>query len=664
MNRFYYTLLYTLLLLPLSADAEEILSVDSVNIVAQSDSAITSSKTTATGFNSLEYLMAKRYVPQSETFRKRWYDHLYMEVGLDVEHVFSPSPDFKFTPATMGKLAIGKQFNKYNSLRVSGIAGYTYQKDPYNFYMMKIGGRLDHIYDLSSYLQGYKANRKLSVSTVLGAGVMFSRFITNEGLAFSRGTAYEGHAGLQFKIYTGPQASLNIEPYIGIATDNMDVSEPRNWRKYDGFYGANVTYTHYFRNNLSPEVRKLLIENRKRKEELTRDSLLFSWRKPFFVELSNSMKISSHGFSDPLNHIGNGYAASFGKWFSPVAGIRASVASENATNHDELEWRNEGNTKNAKNDSEYPISNYKFIRMEALFNPLGFAPYYNWDAKFGGYAVIGLQYGYASQVWERGDFIKKRTHGYTAGIHLWTKLSKDLQFFIEPRFEHNTFHIPRWTTGKNERYKDDLATLNFGISVYSCPRKYTYWDKETSHENFFDFKRIAIGGGWGVNCFQPLAMLGASTRFGWNGQGYIEFNFDEYQGARLTAEYTDYPSRRIKKGELISLSHEAVPTSLSYMVNLSNLMSPAHIGRRNVEAYIFAGPSIIWGVNDGKLQTPQFAFNFGTKILYKVNENIALHLTPTLYRITGGSLDYIYPTVRMHDWQMFETINVGIQYSL
>lgn len=664
MKRFYYTLLYTLLLLPLTANADEAITPDSVNVIEQNDTAVTASKPAVTGFNSLEYLMSKRYVPQGETFRKRWYDHLYMEIGLDVEHVINPTADFKFTPMTLGKLALGKQFNKYNSLRVSGMAGYVYQKEPYNFYMMKVGGRLDHLFDVSSYLNGYKSNRFLTVSTVLGAGAMYSRFITDYGFASAKGLAYEGHAGLQFKIYTGPQASLNIEPYIGIASDNMDMSEPRNWRKYDGFYGANVTYTHYFNNNLSQEARKHLIENRRHQEQLTRDSLLFSWRKPFFAEFSNSLKMSTKGFSDPINHIGNGFAASFGKWFSPVAGIRATLASENAANHDELEFQAGGNTKDATDRTFHSISNYKFVRMEALFNPFGFDPYYNWDAKFGAYAVMGLQLGYISTAWNHYDYLTKRTHGYTAGLHLWTKLAKDIQFFIEPRFEHNTFHIPDWGVDMNHRYKDDLVTLNFGITINTCPEKYTYWDKETSYDNFFDFKRISIGGGWGVNAFQPMSMLGATMRFGWNGQGFVEFNFDEYQGVRLIGEYMDAPSSRIKKGNLINLNHEAAATSFDYMVNMTNLFSPAHIGRRSVEAYLFAGPSILWGLNNGKFQTPKWGFNGGVKLLYKVNNNIAFHLTPMFYRVTGSSLDYVYPTIRMHRWQMYETINVGIQYSI
>jgi len=670
MKRFHHTLIYTLLLCPLAANAEmvssdEAIAADSVNIASKADSTIVEKKAAPTGFNSLDFLMENRYFNHGETFNKRWDDHLFLETGVSMEQVMPISDDYYFTSATLGRIGIGKQVSKYNSFRAVGTVGYVYQKGV-NHYMMKVGGRLDHLFDVSAYVNGYNPSRRLSISTILGVGGMYSRFITNQGAAFARGKALEGHVGLQFRVLTGAQGAVNLEPYIGIATDAFDASETRNWRKYDGFYGVNLTYTYYLRNNYSPESRLRIIENRTRKEELTSDSILFSWRTPFFVEASNSIKLSTKGLSSPFDYMGNGFAISAGQWFSPATGVRFTIASENATNRKEFLAEMEKTGGKATENTKYPIANYKFARAEGLFNPFGLNHYYDWNSQFGMYILAGLQYGYITMPIEGNDWIRKRTHGYTAGLHLFTRLSKDVQLFVEPRFEHNTYHMPYWPSHADVRFnrvKDDAATLNVGVTVNTCPRKYNYWDKTKSYDEFYDFKHFAVGGGWGLNTFQKRNNYGAPGKLGWNMNGYLEYHLNEYHGLRVSASYVDHPNRYLKRGEMKDVNHEAFLGAFDYILNLTNLFSPAHIGRRSLEAYVFAGPAMVIGVNNAYVQTPKFTGNFGAKILYKCTDNIAIHFTPSFYRISGSMMDYIFYTTYVHDWQLFETFNVGVQYS-
>ena len=73
-----------------------------------------------------------------------------------------------------------------------------------------------------------------SCNVIIGFGAQMSKLETK-----TSGSSFEGHLGAQFRFFTGPQAYLNVEPYIGLATDQMDLSENRNWRKTDIFYGIN-----------------------------------------------------------------------------------------------------------------------------------------------------------------------------------------------------------------------------------------------------------------------------------------------------------------------------------------------------------------------------------------------------------------------------------------
>ena len=75
--------------------------------------------------------------------------------------------------------------------------------------------------------------------------------------------------------------------------------------------------------------------------------------------------------------IGHATALSFGKWFSPVAGLRLSGTLSTSTwNKEPVEGISQKvNRHNTNADA----------RAEILINPLGFAQNYNWDRPYGAY---------------------------------------------------------------------------------------------------------------------------------------------------------------------------------------------------------------------------------------------------------------------------------------
>ncbi len=627
---------HILLLIPLGMlAAEPVAPIDTLVDEATKDTSLYTRRNVAAGFNSLDYLLEDRYLAHGDKFTKRWNDHLFLEAGLGAEHVIAPTDDYKFTPITTAKFALGKQFNERNTVRLSALGGFAYQKED-NFYIVKLGGKVDHMFDLSSYFNGYDPTRRMSISTLLGAGVVYSRFISNSGLKNSSGAAFEGHMGLQFKLFTGPQGYVNFEPYVGVATDAMDVSEQRNWRKYDGFYGANLTYVYFLHNNLSPEARERYLNKRKLRDDITADSTLYSWQTPFFVEVGSSFHAPRSCKSD--GSLGSGFSVSLGKWLSPAIALRASAGTENTTND----------------------ANYFTGRMEALFNPFGLVRHYNWDSPFGAYAILGLE---AGKVQKDDSRIDRFMQGYSAGIHLWARLAEGLHFFIEPRFEHLIYHQSNALETGNNRFGDDLTSINIGFSVNTRTRKFEDWGiyEELDHIQFLN--KLVVGAGGGLNILPTATQPDKKMQIGYNGQAFAEYHLNDVHAARLSGEIIMHPQSKLQAGTIETTNQWAGFASLDYMLCLTNLLNGTNPDGRRFDAFAFAGPSMVFSNSGEEKLKPQFTYNFGAKLLFKLNRHIGIHLTPTFYGMTNRVRTAVYPSLNLNKIAFLETINLGAQYT-
>lgn len=629
-------LLHILLLIPLGISAAEpVAPIDTLVDEATKDTTLYTRRNVAAGFNSLDYLLEDRYLAHGDQFTKRWNDHLFIEAGLGAEHVISPTDDYKFTPITSAKFALGKQFNERNTVRLSAFGGFAYQKEE-NYYMVKLGGKLDHMFDLSSYFNGYDPTRRLSVSTLLGAGVVYSKFAANSGNKYSSGAAFEGHMGLQFKLFTGPQGYVNFEPYVGVATDAMDVSEQRNWRKYDGFYGANLTYVYYLHNNLSPEARERYLTKRKLRDDITADSILYSWQTPLFVEVGNSVHMPRS--SSSAGSLGMGKHVSVGKWLSPAIALRAAVGQEDVTN-----------------DADYLTG-----RVEALFNPFGLVRHYNWDSRFGAYALLGLEVG---KVQKEQSHIDNFMQGYTAGVHLWARLAEGLHFFVEPRFEHLIYHQANSTDTGNNRFGDDLTSISFGFSVNTRTRKFEDWGiyEELDHIQFMN--KLVVGAGGGLTLLPTKTQPEDKMKFGYGGQVFAEYHLNDVHAARLSGEMIRHPQSILRAGAVETVNDWTAFASLDYMLCLTNLLNGTNPDGRNFDAFVFAGPSMAFTMSGDQKLKPKFTYNLGAKLLYKLNRHVGIHLTPTFYGVSENVRTALYQHLNLGKISLLETLAIGAQYT-
>lgn len=630
---------------------------DSLGGEEEVDSTQFTRRNIAKDFNYLDHILDGRYMPSGDQFTKRWNDHLFVEFGAGMQQVVAPSNNYELTPTTLAHVALGKQFSPKHSLRLSLNGGYAYQKKK-EYFMYQLGAKLDHIFDMSSYFAGYDPTRRLSVSTVVGVGAVRSQFANNAYRKKDASTAFEGHLGLQFKIFTGPQGYINIEPYAGLATDPIDISDKRNWRDYDAFYGAQLSYVYYLRNNLSPEARAEYLVNRVLKDELAEDSTLFSWRKPMFIEVANSTHFLSGTQLSAGETQGAGFSFALGGWLSPAIALRGTLTNENVV-------YNHGESFSGYEDAM--SGNYLGARAEALLNPFGFVRHYNWDSKFGAYAVAGLQVG---KLWKR-TYDKAQSayfQGYTAGIHLWARLSDGLQFFVEPRYEHLEYHRPNKYKGSNWRYSDDLWGVNIGLTVFTKTRKYTDWKvwEERDQSQFMD--KFVVGLGGGLN-YIPTTLQWADTRFklGFNAGSFFEYHRNALHSVRISLEGVQHAMKYYKEGDVLEGNYATALVSLNYMLNLTNALNSQDPDLRTFEVFAFAGPAALIGVSNVKVKLettkPYLTANAGVKLLYHVNRHIGVHLTPAFYYLHNKIKRNIYPYQRMSSVSVIETLDAGVQYT-
>lgn len=670
-----------------------------------------------------KYIMDKRDRGINEDGSKHWYDNLFVQAGAGAEQIIPYSEDFHFDPLTTAHGALGLQLGKFNSVRVVAHGGLGYQRN-YDRMYARLGGKIDHLFDLSSFLNGYQPSRMLGVQTVVGAGAQIAR-ISNGWTGLSKKrmeSAVEAHAGLQLRFYTGPNGYLNVEPYMGLASDQIDLSRGNNWRRFDVIYGANINFVYYFTNHLSRQARIRQIEEARRNgnddwvlyKDVTidydsiqrrampgRDSILQSWQTPWLFEYAFGANITTSKGLSPMESMGSGARLAIGRWLSPVIGIRITGSERTAT------WSHQ--TKEYSN-TPYTIHNnlqYYSVGAEGMINPFGLSRNFSWDNPFGGYLLIGGEYGWIKRDEQptkdnKRTYMHCRSEAYTAGIHLWYQLSKGIQAFVEPRFSHNVYKIPyngaKGAPSRNERFSDNNYAIYVGLTAQTMTRWKDLSGKSRANDPNYvdDWRRLKVGIGGGLNILPELVSIeGNGTKQAYNLNFHATYFFNDYHGVRLGLEYMTingtqgnaryYDVKNDPTLGVISQTKTGVwnhqykvgVASLNYALSLSNVMGIYRSGRLfDLECFMGPGIAKVFGetgdldenmtlmgghtaelTNEIKDKT-YFVVNGGATLTANITPHIGITLTPQMHFFPLMSL----PGVTQGHPRFGKTIDLGVQY--
>ncbi len=628
--------------------------------------------------DATKYILDKRYINYGDEFAKKHsYDHWYFEFGIGAEQFVPYSEKYKYDMFTKAYGSIGKNLSRNHSLRATLELAFGHQPNVDKM-LYRAGGKLDYIFSLSSYLNGYKPDRTMELSTVMGVGLVKS--YRHGGTQISP----EAHAGLQFRFYTGPQGYINVEPYFGMAPDFIDLCS-QSWRRYDVFYGVNLSYVYYLGNNLSKQARQRFIDKGHHlNNPLVSDSVTYrSWMAPFFVELSTGAAVSGSPKFEVRKTMGRDMSVSLGKWFSPSIGVRVSV------NGMETLWDQTvqpATSSRPKYVTNYNTTNYS-VRMEGMFNPLGLKRNYSWNSRFGFHFLAG--YGLGWMYRDGRKSVSGLTHAYTGGVQLWTALNDGVRLFIEPRFTSLVHRVDYYTSSASSLHKEKKLHCNLGLSVLLKSDKYRR--DETEGMGTAEQLPFTIGGGIGMPMRMSRGnMKGDSGLPDLNVAAFGQYHFDDVNSLRLSLDYvsfvnnqmssyTDtYPNgRKVSRWGMWRRRYHIGLFSADYSVNMTNLFCD-RVYKRRLNLELFFGPTMAVSFGEtSKLYSREnkqdghkyslksrtgldynFGVNGGMNLSYTVNDDLDIYVSPTYYLFRNMPA----PVATGRPLALIETVNVGVKH--
>lgn len=615
--------------------------------------------------NARDYIIEDRFLPSGDTFTSNsFFDHFYLMGGFGIQKI-GGIEGFKLNRMENAHFGVGKNFNPMSSARFyinveNALRGYSGGISRFQMF----NGNLDYMYNLSTYFAGYNPQRPVNVSAFggIGFGITRSSYADGDWLANKmEGSKFYGnaHFGLSFGIYGGPRSYFSVEPYIGVATDQIDNSVERNWHKYDLYYGLRATYAYYLRDHNSPEAWDR-IRSSWHYAGLTDVEKMRVWQNPYFVEFQSGPSFRNNGHN---------MAVSVGKWFSPAFGMRAGFTGRNA------EYRVVGQG-DGYNTSNRVI--FGGLRVEGIVNPFGFGKYYDWNLKYGAYLVGGLSIG-RFHAYDRNSAISKTgIVNLEGGVHGWLTLDKGVQFFIEP-------HVTRYEGKVGGRYVYQYAPdINFGFSVTSEARKYrdTYLPEELPiYPNVASRLTLGVAATYvqrqqthyPYDGEQKGSPLGGFHMFG-------EYRFNHYFSGRIGMEYfslNDVTGNFLplyKGGYAINHSSHMAMFNVGPVFHLASLMRGVDPYRKwDVDGSI--GLTASWLT--GETATPIFGKDFvlpvtdsdmklgahaNLRLSYRFTNQASVFFMPTAYVLKN--VKYGNPTPKRDSWQTIQTFDIGVQYAL
>lgn len=181
-------------------------------------------------FNAMDYVLQKRYIPQGrEVNNSQPGKNFSLSVMGGVNKLRGSSS----LPAWFnGGIALTKDVSSFNSYRVSLLGGFNDE--------LKQGGiELDHLFNLSDYIGGYKSGAHISLYTVLGIGGYVSK---RDGMDAK--IAGGVHGGLQARYHLSRNWDWYVEPKLYLYTDGIDGADCP--KRYDVGYGVYTGLTYRF----------------------------------------------------------------------------------------------------------------------------------------------------------------------------------------------------------------------------------------------------------------------------------------------------------------------------------------------------------------------------------------------------------------------------------
>lgn len=611
-------------------------------------------------FNPLDYQMQKRYLEKGKPFKtKHFYDHIFMGAFSGFDRIV-PRGGVNKDGLPFG-LFIGNQFSRLHSLRLMGT--YTTWTLPETRYRMKQASiDLDYLFDFSSYLYGYNPYRRFSVSGLIGVGYLKNSYYGD------RHDIFKGQVGLHLALGVGTNLQFFAEPYVAVASGEVDVYTQSSVLNYDVMYG----------------LRAGLAISLNSAEGYRRDSV---YNGNLFFELSQGITCFANGNLPFLKTMGTGYQFSVGKWFDPVLGLRATASVSDYYWNSSIEPATVGSP-----EYETLCKGAMFSgRLEALVNPLNFfrsmreSDYHVFDVNL----IGGAEYGWKINPMEGAPAsLRCKYWGGTAAVQFLYNADANTSIFLEPRYTHGIYKIPYQNAAMDKKFVDQFVFLSAGVRINRPLKKDRMLHREDQFVPYF-----FVGGSVGGNKHMRTLNVQGDGSFNYQASVNGGYHLNPFVGFRLRFEYLNFARNARTPYTVDFMGMEKTfsalwkqrsgffQTQLDYLLNLTNVYQGYNEDRK-LNIYALFGPGYSVCVNQGASiyskelsvgENPRpklskikgngaWSLTGGVLVDYKIHPNWSLFVDPQVQYylkkgfIGGGS------TSRLNDF--FIKFSIGCSYKL
>lgn len=415
------------------------LSDEEIMKMLASPQADTVKKVVDRGFDVSRMVNARRQRAADFTvFRKEpFMANTFASVGVNTTKLLSE--DYSF--GLMGKVSFGKWVHQDHAVRL----GLSYGKWQDNFDGSPINAmELDasYLFNLSSYVGGYRTNRLCEVMIVSGIG--YANSFHKDKLTH----AFNAHVGANVNLRLFKNIDFFVEPAASLYTNGMAVSYAGNWRTWLSAFQTTVGLSY----NIMPS-------------ESGDSPLLYPRTDGWYV----SLLAGPHFQNSHLvyNHVGLGksmgvhIALGVGKYYTDYFSIRYSGGFSRGS------WVIYG-------DEEMPC-NYFVARAEGLLDFVSLFKKNKAEDKkpfFSASLVLGPEVGYMHKVdhellnHDKKMIVDAVYLGLSGGVQLKVRPARRLGLFLEPRFSLIPYEAPFYEeTSLNDfrNYFDGIFNFNIGI---------------------------------------------------------------------------------------------------------------------------------------------------------------------------------------------------------
>lgn len=375
------------------------------------------------GFDASRYKMMRRYTPQdhyefkSEGFSDKTF------YGLRAASQKLGVADYPF--GLVGGLYYGKWLHEDHALKLNLSAGHWYDNfNGYDIHSAEIS--LSYLFNVTSYLGGYKPSRFCNLSVVAGAGY------ANNGYEGNAGQAATAHAGINLDMKISSDVSFFVEPLAKAYTNGIAISRAGNWRSwlsaFEGSIGLNFNVGH-------PET-----------DIIGGDwfmSVVFGTQVQNATNVYNEMGI--------LNALGAHLNLGVGQYVTDYLGFRGTLS------YSRHRW--------VQYDELYCYSNYYALRVEAMLDLVeSFSKKDGHPVAF--VLLLGPEMGYMYKDDYGEEYLDAPYMGLTGGVQLKFDLGRKVRMFLEPHFSlvpYNGKSYDKTTLNDYVNYYDGLINMSLGL---------------------------------------------------------------------------------------------------------------------------------------------------------------------------------------------------------